>query len=132
MSTDRVNIGRYANGSTMGLRVALPGFSAFTAPDDPNQISFDSEWSDLVKVHQVGIASFSPNFPGSVTVLFPNLGYNPFVEVRKMVGTTIYDDFYISTRAGIGMTISTDRIVYASADPAFTFIYAVYRIPVPN
>ena len=132
MSTDRVLIGKYDNGVDFGLRIALTGISAqYGNSAAADQFSFDSNWTDLVQLHQVGLATT----PASTfqTVLFPNLGYKPFVEVRYLSGTTISDDSFSASRIGVSATISADRIVAPGIiGGSYSFLYIVYKVSVPT
>lgn len=89
----RVVIGAMPDGSVR-LRTSRPGYDALTAPDSPDYISFDSNWTDRVQIHKVGIADLVSGPP----ITFANLGYTPFVDIRQYVGGVIYDD-YVSVQA---------------------------------
>ncbi|WP_458760555.1 hypothetical protein ACSVBT_07110 [Afipia sp. TerB] len=90
MSTPGAVLGKYANGTTYGLKTSLPGINALTDDDtDPSKFSFNSEWTDIVRPHQIGIVNFSAV---NTIVPFPNLGFRPFYEIRRMIGSVICDD----------------------------------------
>lgn len=125
--TDRsATIGRWLDG-VLRLRTSLIGYDAYTGPDEG--MSFDSEWNDIVKVHAIGIAG-SGQFYAPVTVPFPDLGYSPFIEVRRLDGNVVYDDYVSDTVYGIGASIASNGFVISTYDP-ITVLYAVYRIAVP-
>lgn len=98
----RVVMGQFPDGSVR-LRTARPGYDALTAIDSLDYISFDSNWTDRVQIHKVGIADLVSGPP----ITFPDLGYIPFVEIRQYVGGVIYDD-YVSVQA----TDDTDETEY--------------------
>lgn len=121
-------IGQFPDGTTR-LRTSLPGFDAFTGPDAG--MSFDSEWTDILKIHQLGIASMPDIGQGyQADVYFPDLGYSPFIEIRKLVGNVVYDDYMNGTQFGFGATIYSNRF-RGGATPPTDVVYAVYRVPVP-
>jgi hypothetical protein len=124
MAVRRAILGKYNDG-TFGLRCSLPGADAAFGSDD--QMSFDSNWTDIAKIHQVGIATSSFS-----KIPFPNLGYKPFMEVRRLDGTTVYDDYISATVSGFnGSNISTDGFVAQAASGTFGLVYLVWRIPAP-
>lgn len=134
MSTRRVILGNLGGGQ-YGLRVSLPGHDVVSG----GELSFDSGWTDIVKVIQVGVASKTADFDFT-DVLFPSPGYQPFAEVRWRSGLRVYDDYSpLSTNPaaphGLGATILTDRLRLwpAASSPvvAYDVIYAVFRVPVP-
>lgn len=104
----RVVLGRYLNG-TMGLKVSRPGFDALTDDDsDPNKFSFNSQWSNIVPVHQVGIVGpypYTVETTGSVEPPWVDVGHNlafiPYIEARAFypqnsftsAGDVVYDDY---------------------------------------
>lgn len=103
--TRRVVLGKYNDGVTIGLRVSLPGFDALTDSSvDPGKFSFDSEWTDIAQIHQVGLISRTTSIPlpwsgGVVTIdgyttTWSALGYKPFIENRLYTSGTIYDDYF--------------------------------------
>lgn len=107
----RVVLGKYLNG-TMGLKVSRPGFDALTDDDsDPNKFSFNSQWTNIVPVHQVGIVgpnpvTFENSAPYSDWVnVAHNLGYIPFIDARAFypqgyqtsAGDVIWDDYRVTT-----------------------------------
>lgn len=128
MSTPAVVIGKYLDGVAYGLKCSLPGFNALTDDDgDPSKFSFNSEWTDIVKPHAIGIVPF-PSF--DTPVYFPALPYRPFYEIRKMVGNVVYDDHaYIldgNRRIGIQTDITTNtlRLIHP---PGNSVLYVIYK-----
>lgn len=113
MSTRRVRLGY--NGTSYGLRTTLPGYDALTDDaTDVTKFSFNSDWTDIVRVHDYGyvdapasVPSWPGPTPGAIddsSLLFTNnnpwlvshahsLGYVPFVEARVISGNVIYDDY---------------------------------------
>lgn len=100
---NRALIGYYNDGVTVGLRATLPGYDALT--DDSSgsgKFSFDSEWTDIVNIHQVSLISRSTGIStpphAGVTIdgwklTWASLGFKPFVEVRLLRSGVIYDDY---------------------------------------
>ncbi|WBU27598.1 hypothetical protein OOZ54_12925 [Rhodopseudomonas palustris] len=85
----------------------------------------------MVQLHAAGIASFPDSTQGlSGTVYFPDLGYAPFVEVRKIVGSVVYDDYIADTQYGSALGIARNYIGGGLPGGA-NVIYVVYRVPVP-
>lgn len=146
--TRRVVLGKYADGVTFGLRVSLAGVDALTGDSSTGDFSFDSEWTDVAKIHMVGIASWSataftipnpPNPPINVpgfAVNWSALGYMPFIEVRTLVSNVVFDDFfntsfpsgfYVGPSSGLpnGFTLAT-------SDSSMQLLYIIYAIPVPS
>jgi len=133
MGTDRVVIGKYLNG-TMGLKVSMPGYSALNDDDsDASKFSFNSQWNDLVKIHMMSVvSSYTPITTGSVThyyIFFPNLGYKPFVEIRRVDGNKFYDDGPASSNSvGYGGPVTSNSV---EVNPIASLLCVVYKIPVP-
>jgi len=68
--TRRVVLGKQQSGG-YALRVSLPGVDALTADaNNPNQLSFNSDWTDLAKIHQMGQA-FVYAAPTTTYIYFP-------------------------------------------------------------
>lgn len=140
MSTRRVVLGRRADG-TYGMRCALPGKDALTADaNDADALSFNSDWTNLLKVHLIGIAAvpqiISTGF--SVTILFPALGYVPYAEARSASGSVVYDDLLVTlprppngnTTAVITnlmVSVLVDRLVVGRNVAGLNVLYAVYK-----
>lgn len=124
-------------GGTFGLRCSLPGIDVMTGDStNQNQFSFNSDWTDIAKVQQVGLATIPPNILSGMTIPFTDLGYRPFVEVRRVAGAVVYDDWFVSGQAGIGVQISTNSIVAASdlngRVGTYTLLYMIFAVPVPT
>lgn len=134
--TRRVILGNLGGGA-FGLRVALPGHDVVTEGSNPDALSFDSGWTDIVKMIQVGVATKTADI-NFTEVLFPDPGYAPFAEVRYRSGLRIYDDYSpITTNGfpGLGANIKTDRLqlwpVSSGSVVGYDVVYAVFRVPVP-
>lgn len=111
-------IGFYPSG-VIGLKTSLPGFNALTDDDnDANKFSFNSEWTDIEKVHLTGIATAPTSFAGLYDIPIPALPYIPFVEMRAFSGNVINDDFLTvfdpngapTNRAGVPFSLTTSSI----------------------
>jgi hypothetical protein len=139
----RVVLGQQNDGS-MGLRVSAPGFDALTAIDDGHAITFDSRWTDIAKVYFAGMGSSTlfSELVGTTTVTFytvqfawPSLGYKPFVEVRRLQGNIVYDDYYnASGPSGAYAVVTPTGINFGNeASPGnLSALCVVYQIPVPS
>lgn len=149
MGTRRVVLGRYNDGLTIGLRVSLPGYDALT--DDSSEagkFSFDSEWTDIVEVHQVSLSarqtaiSIYPHVGVTIDgwlLTWPALGYKPFVEARVLNGNTIYDD-YMSVSAVAGwhsghggqiLTPEPNQMYIQGGQSGEQMLSIIYKVPVP-
>lgn len=129
MTSRRAIIGKYSDGVSYGVRCALPGFDSYT--DAGPGLSFDSNWTDLLKLHAAGIASFPDVTQGLQSyVYFPDVGYAPFVEVRKVVGNVVYDDFFSDTSYGASLQIARN-FLYGGIPGGAAVLYVVFRVPVP-
>lgn len=134
--TRRVILGNLGGGA-FGLRVALPGHDVVTEGSNPDALSFDSGWTDIVKMIQVGVATASGSSVIPMDLLFPSQGYKPFAEVRLRSGLRVYDDytgFGTATYPGVGANILTDRLqLTASANTSWSYnvVYAIFQVPVP-
>jgi hypothetical protein len=72
-----------------------------------------------------------------IRATFPNLGFKPFVEVRSLVGSVVFDDFFNSTFPSGSYTLveSSQLTVNASgsqSNAGLQALFIVYRIPVPS
>jgi hypothetical protein len=133
----RVVIGKFADGVTYGLRVGMPNVDALLEDGNSSRLSFNSEWTDMVSVLQVGFAygSSSGSVATGVEVSVTNPGYPPYVEARRFTsGNTMWDDnIFVSNRSGIGQIWSSitpltlKMPALASGEIA---LYVVYKIPV--
>jgi hypothetical protein len=148
MAGRRVVLGKYNDGVTFGLRVSLPGFDALTDDSSlPGQFSFDSEWTDIAKIHQVGLVArttYTDPISGvsqtGFQTIWSALGYKPFVETRLYSGGVIYDDYFpagivpgfpFGSRSYIPDANPNSLNTYggSSGDQMLTIIY---KIPVPS
>lgn len=115
----------------MGLRVSAPGVDAFSGLGIGGDFTFNSAWTDISKIHQVGLATYSS---ANITVIWTSLGYRPFVEIRRRDGNVVRDDWFSSTFASGGYfvldTINSFHNTVGST--GLTIIYIVYAIPVPS
>lgn len=132
----RAVIGKYANGTTYGLKVSLPGVNALTADDtDATKFSFNSEWTDFVKIHHIGIFQSPTGYVegAAVEVKFPALSFVPFVEMRRYSGNVIWDDYLYpggASTAGSSSRVGPSSFTYPSADGGLYF-FIVYKLQVP-
>jgi hypothetical protein len=140
----RTRLGLQADGS-IGLRVSASGFDALTASDDGHAITFDSRWTDIAKIGAIGVAGESviANVSGTniygVRCFYPNFGYKPFVEVRRLdSGNIIHDDWWSGTFPGgsYGLIEATQCTLQSTGNPGgplgLQAIFIVYQIPVPT
>ncbi len=132
----RVCIGRLPDGN-YGMWCSAPGVDVMTVADplDGNLLTFNSNWTDIAKVHQTGVAS---EYPGAPQVSWPDLGYIPFLEVRVISGGRVYDDSFSGLDIGPASRAFSNgmRAIGARAYPGmldtFDYIYVAYKIPVPS
>jgi len=114
VSTRRVLIGKDLAG-VFGLKVSLPGFDVLTDDEnDANKFSFNSKWTDLVKVHLVGTINAPVNNfsnPPVTQVPYSVLPYRPFVEIRPIRDGLIRDDWtYMRRTDGTGTTSNLQTV----------------------
>lgn len=139
MATRRVVIGRQSDGS-YGLRSSVTGYDALAADgNDSDKLSFNSDWTNLLKIHAVGIASTGVRqYLGTSPAIipFPALSYVPFAEARSMSGDVVFDDFLIPHGlTGGGSTTSTNLLVSVTSNhlkvtrnqAGVNILYAIYR-----
>lgn len=131
----RAVIGKYANGTTYGLKVSLPGVNALTADDtDATKFSFNSEWTDFVKIHHIGIFQCPTAYVEGATVSFPALPFSPFVEIRRYSGNIIWDDYlnpgYTASVSGVNCPVGPSSFPYPFFDGGLYF-FIVYKLQVP-
>ena len=141
MKNRRVRLGLFPDGKVR-LRVSSPGFDAVEAVDDGHAITFDSDFTDIAKITAVGIASQVAVVNSGVTTFdiratYPDLGFKPFVEVRILAGSVVFDDFVNTTFPSGSYTLveSSQLTVTASGNPSnqgAQAVFIVYRIPVPS
>jgi len=130
----RVRIGEFPDGTTQ-LQVSMPGYDAAYADwTDSNQMSFSTRWTDMAKIHQLGIAWVAPaGAAGQRNILFPGLGYTPFADVRRANGNVFYDDRYLNGPYWINEVLShvtsNGISVFNMESGAGTVIYIVFRVP---
>jgi hypothetical protein len=129
--------------SSTGLRVSSAGFDAVTASDDGHAITFDSNWTDIAKISAVGVANEVVVATNTGTNIFglrafyPNLGYKPFIEMRRLAGNVVFDDFWDSTfpSGGYAIVEATQATVAFGQSPSnlgLQALFVVYQIPVPS
>jgi hypothetical protein len=142
MKNRRVRLGTFLD-SKVRLRVSAAGFDAVEAIDDGHAITFDSDFTDIAKITAVGIANeVVINVVSGVNVFgiratFPDLGFKPFVEVRSLVGSVFFDDFFNSTFPSGSYTLVessqlTVNVSGTQTNAGLQALFIVYRIPVPS
>ena len=141
MKNRRTRLGAFPGGK-VGLRVSAAGFDAVTATDDGHAITFDSDWIDIAKITAVGVASQVPvNLSGItsyvIVATYPNLGFKPFVEVRQLSGSIVFDDFFNSNFPSGRYTLieasqATVSVSGTQSNAGLQALFIVYRIPVPS
>lgn len=131
----RVVLGKQNDG-TYGLRVSLAGKDALTGDSSTGDFSFDSSWTDITQIHQVGIATQTASGRSPMDIIYPDLGYVAFAEVRWLNGLTIYDDYYVTGSTaifGIAAQIrSTNDRLTVVLDPSQSVVYVVYKQACPS
>ena len=126
----RVVLGQQSDGS-YGLRVSAPSFDALAATDDGDAVTFDSRWTDIMKLYVVGLVAGSGGWAAS----WPSLGYIPFVEIRQLLGDVVYDDYFSgqpSNPFGIPSQVSASGFSAPGANVSLTLLYIVYQVPAPS
>jgi hypothetical protein len=129
--------------SSAGLRVSASGFDAATATDDGHAITFDSNWTNIAKISAVGVAGESvvaTNGPTNIFGLrafYPNPGFKPFIEMRRLIGNVVFDDFWDSTFPSGGYVVveATQATLTFGQQPTnlgLQALFVVYQIPVPS
>ena len=141
MKNRRVRLGTFPSGK-VGLRVSSLSFDAVTATDDGHAITFDSDFIDIAKITAVGVASQVPINNSGITTFtiiatYPNLGFKPFVEVRQLSGSIVFDDWFNSNFPSGSYTLveASQATVSASgtqSNAGLQALFIVYRIPVPS
>ena len=141
MKNRRVRLGTFPSGK-VGLRVSAAGFDAVSATDDGHAITFDSDFIDIAMITAVGVASQVPvNLSGItsfvIVATYPNLGFKPFVEVRQLSGSIVFDDWFNSNFPSGSYTLieASQATVSASgtqSNAGLQALFIVYRIPVPS
>ena len=141
MKNRRARLGTFPDGKVR-LRVSAADFDAVTATDDGHAITFDSDWTDIAKITAVGVASQVPINNSGITTFtiiatYPNLGFKPFVEVRQLSGSIVFDDWFNSNFPSGSYTLveASQATVSASgtqSNAGLQALFIVYRIPVPS
>ena len=141
MKNRRVRLGAFPDGKVR-LRVSAAGFDAVSATDDGHAITFDSDFIDIAKITAVGVASQVPINNSGITTFtiiatYPNLGFKPFVEVRQLSGSIVFDDWFNSNFPSGSYTLveASQATVSASgtqSNAGLQALFIVYRIPVPS
>lgn len=131
MVSRRVIIGKYTDGVTFGMKVALPTYDALAEADDSPNLTFNSNWTNLALPRQLGFA-VGP-FP---TVSISDPGYVPYAETRLFTGgNTIHDDDMLSGfgRVGCAATYGVTRSPLTLAfdlNSGETAIFVIFAVPV--
>ncbi|MGY3605661.1 MULTISPECIES: hypothetical protein [unclassified Bradyrhizobium] len=122
----RVVLGKYADGVNYGLRVSLPGTDAYLGNSNAGGFSFDSNWTDIVQTLMVG-TSTTASLPS-----WPNQGYTPYVEVRQISGSVVFDDGVYASghQVGIAATVLPTGISSVRNVGTISILYAVFKLPV--
>lgn len=138
MAGRRVVLGKFNDGVTFGLRVSHAGVDALTGDSSGEGFAFDSSWSDIAKLHVVGIASEAFNgVTYTIAATIPSLGYKPFAEVRRLESNVVRDDYWTASApsGGYGNFLSNTSLLcgFSSLSPTgHQALYVVYAIPVPS
>ena len=141
MKNRRARLGTFPDGKVR-LRVSAAGFDAVTATDDGHAITFDSDFIDIARITAVGIASQVPiNLSGItsfvIVATYPNLGFKPFIEVRQLSGSIVFDDWFNSNFPSGSYTLveasqATVSVSGTQSNAGLQALFIVYRIPVPS
>ena len=141
MKNRRVRLGTFPDGKVR-LRVSASSFDAVAATDDGHAITFDSDFIDIAKITAVGVASQVPINNSGITTFtiiatYPNLGFKPFIEVRQLSGSIVFDDWFNSNFPSGSYTLieASQATVSASgtqSNAGLQALFIVYRIPVPS
>ena len=120
------------------LQVSLPSYDALN--DDPNDIekmSFNSDWSDLIRTHQYGLISVNtyPAIGTHTTVLFPDLGFIPHMEARQADAANVYDDRPVNYAGSAWATqalcnVSRGQFTVINYAPPASIFYLVFKEPI--
>ena len=141
MKNRRTRLGTFPDGKAR-LHVSAAGFDAVSATDDGHAITFDSDWTDIAKITAVGVASQVPINNSGITTFtiianYPNLGFKPFVEVRQLSGSIVFDDWFNSNFPSGSYTLveasqATVSVSGTQSNAGLQALFIVYRIPVPS
>jgi hypothetical protein len=136
MTVSRVVLGVESDG-TIALRTSSVGNDAYTAADDGSAITFDSRWTDIVKLQAIGIAS-AVNAGGSFwrfQATFPDVGFIPFMEARRVEGNVVYDDFMTTQFPAGSYCNPTTNSFQSVGDTSFSstmkMLFIIYKLSVP-
>jgi hypothetical protein len=72
--TNRVLLGKFPDGN-YGLRISDPGYDVSSNPVNNERLIFNSDWSAILPVYQIGTVSVNNS---TTTVNYTDLGYTPF------------------------------------------------------
>lgn len=142
MGTRRVVIGQDFGGY-FGLKASLPGYDVLLDDEnDANKFSFNSKWTDIVRLHVVGVVaapSSSLATSDQCQVPFPTLPYRPFLECRTVRDGVIRDDWttlrhatrteaaYNYSTRGIAFNVSNSVLSMTVNDINTLVIYQIYK-----
>ena len=135
------------NDGTYGLRVSAPGVDALSGDGQGGDFTFNSAWTDIAELHQIGILSYAAsglkgydgsgavNFNSGFGALYTSLGYRSFVELRRFTtGNVVYDDFWETANAAGpgGSQINRDCFRAPAASTSDKVFYVVYKVAAPQ
>lgn len=151
MAGKRVVLGQQNDG-TMGLRVSKAGVDAFVGDGQDGGFTFNSDWTDLTRIHLVGIGmeTLVSSF-WRIRVDFTDLGYKPFFEARRFEsGNIIRDDYWGYSAGGTSGVLAASgayhnltsnthlEIGFSNAvgpspsGTGYKALYVIYRVPVAS
>jgi hypothetical protein len=88
----RVLIGEDGSGN-FAFKTTLPGYDALLDDDqDAEKFSYNSAWSDMIQVHQVGISGVL-GAPSVISVSYPDLGYVPYFDAKLYMSSVYWNDY---------------------------------------
>lgn len=131
------------------MRVAVAGADATSVDPDSAYLTFNSDWTDIVELHQIGVLSYASSglkrydaagTPSTTNagfgVLYTSLGYRPFVEMRRFTtSNVVYDDYWESAQeAGANAAIYRDCFHAPTPGGSTTdkLFYVVYKLSCPQ
>lgn len=142
MGTRRVVIGQDLAGY-FGLKASLPGYDVLTDDEnDANKFSFNSKWTDIMRLHVVGVVTAPTDSLASANqcqVPFPALPYRPFLECRTIRDGIIRDDWttlrhayrpepaYNYSTRGISFRVYNNLLSMDVNDINTRVIYQIYK-----
>lgn len=138
----RVVLGQQNDG-TYGLRVSAAGVDAFSGTGDGADFTFNSNWTDIAQINAVGIVNWASSAfvnEASVTVngyagFWPDQGYKPFCEIRRLVGGNVVRDDYWSSVLPSGGYVSIKSFGFQGAQGTSTSdqcLFVSYKIAAPS